>query len=186
MLIGFNGGMGCGKSTAIQALKDFVFPRDVLLVKFAQPLYDMQEFVYRRISSVHTRPDDFKKDRKLLQWLGTDWGRDTISQDLWVSIWQAEVADLRTWHKDPIIVCDDVRFDNEAEVLKNLGGHVIKIVRQDNTAHAIGGEGIVGHKSESGISVALTDFTVHNDSTLLEFERRLVGCFKEIKYIDKV
>lgn len=180
MLIGFNGGMGVGKSTAIQALKDFVFPREVHLVKFAQPLYDMQEFIYRRISSVVTRPDDFTKDRKLLQWLGTDWGRDTISQDLWVSIWKAEVQQLRTWHKDPIIVCDDVRFDNEGEVLKSIGGCVIKIVRPDNAAHAHGGVGIVGHKSESGIDSKFIDFTVINNSTVLAFERALVGCFKQL------
>lgn len=177
MLIGFNGNMGVGKSTAIQALKDHVFPREVHLVKFAQPLYDMQEFIYRRISSVHTRPASFIKDRKLLQWLGTDWGRDTISQSLWVSIWKAEVQAIRERSPGAIIVCDDVRFDNEAEVLKAMGGLIIKIERPDNTAHAQGGVGIVGHKSEAGVSAALIDFTVRNDSTIESFERQLVGCF---------
>lgn len=180
MLIGFNGNMGVGKSTAIQALKDYVFPREVHLVKFAQPLYDMQEFIYRRISSVHTRPDSFTKDRKLLQWLGTDWGRDTISQDLWVSIWKAQVESIRRRSPDSIIVCDDVRFDNEAETLKSLGGHIIKIERPDNTLHAQGGVGIVGHKSEAGVSESLLDFTVRNNSTLEYFEANLVLCFETV------
>lgn len=179
MLIGFNGQMGSGKSTAIQALKDYVFPRDVTILKFAQPLYDMQEFIYRRINSVHERLDTFTKDRKLLQWLGTDWGRDTINPNLWVSIWETAVRDLRTWRKDPIIVCDDVRFDNEAEVLKALGGHIIKIERPDNTAHAQGGVGIVGHKSEAGVNPQFIDFTVLNNSTLESFESQLVECFRQ-------
>lgn len=178
MLIGFNGGMGVGKSTAIQALKAFT-GKEVHLVKFAQPLYDMQEFIYNRISSVHTRPASFTKDRKLLQWLGTDWGRDTISQNLWVSIWKAEVEAIQTKSPGAIIVCDDVRFDNEAVILKDLGGHIIKITRPDNTAHAQGGVGIAGHKSEAGIDSNLIDFTVYNNSGVEQFQATLIEYFKE-------
>ncbi len=180
MLIGFSGNMGVGKSTAIQALKDFVFPQEVHLVKFAQPLYDMQEFIYRRISTVVQRDESFTKDRKLLQWLGTDWGRDTIKQDLWVSIWKQAVLSLQLEDLEAIIVCDDVRFDNEGEAIKELGGQVIKIIRPDSTSHAQGGVGIVGHKSEGGVSNNYIDFIVENRDTVAGFEERLVACFKEL------
>lgn len=179
MIIGFNGNMGVGKSTAIQTLKVFASPVKVHLVKFAQPLYDMQEFIYSRISSVHTRPSSFTKDRKLLQWLGTDWGRDTISQDLWVSTWKAAVAEIQAKSPGAIIVCDDVRFDNEAEVLKSMGGYIVKIERPDNTLHAQGGVGIVGHKSEAGVGSQFIDFTVRNEGTLQQFESQLLSCFKK-------
>lgn len=182
-IIGFSGGMGVGKSTAIKILEDLYPSHPVFLVKFAQPLYDIQEAVYDRISSVYSRPSDFKKDRKLLQWLGTDWGRDTISNTLWVDLWKASVEEVKRDHvflDEPIIVCDDVRFDNEAETLKELGGYVIKLVRPNNTAHAEGGQGIVNHKSESGISENLLDFVVYNNDNLDTFRDRLIACFQEL------
>lgn len=180
MLIGFNGSMGVGKSTAIQALKDFVFPQEVTLIKFAQPLYDMQEFIYRRIAPVHSRPSNFTKDRKLLQWLGTDWGRDTISQSLWVSLWVDAVEELRAEDPSAIIVCDDVRFDNEAEVLKAMGGHIIKIVSNRNGDRINLSAGIPNHSSEAGIKNNFLDFVVENNDTVAAFEERLVACFREL------
>lgn len=179
MLIGFTGGMGCGKSTAIKTLAAFT-GEEPKLVKFAQPLYDMQEFIYERIGSVIKRDSSFIKDRKLLQWLGTDWGRDTISQDLWVSIWKAEVEQVRTWHKNPIIVCDDVRFDNEAEVLKAMGGHIIKIVSNRAGDRINTQSGIANHKSEAGVSNNFLDYVVENHDTVAAFEERLVACFQEL------
>lgn len=181
MLIGFHGGMGVGKSTAIQALKDFVFPGEVHLVKFAQPLYDMQEFVYRRISSVHVRPETFIKDRKLLQWLGTEWGRDSISTNLWVDIWKAAVTSIQLENPRAVIVCDDVRFDNEGETLKSMGGHTIKIVSNRAGDRINTQAGIANHKSEAGIRKELLDFVVDNNDTVAAFEERLVACFKELK-----
>lgn len=182
-IIGFSGGMGVGKSTAIKILEDLYPSHPVFLVKFAQPLYDIQEAAYDRISSVYKRSKDFKKDRKLLQWLGTDWGRDTISQTLWVDLWSASVDDIKRDHiflDEPIIVCDDVRFDNEAHTIKARGGHVIKLVRPNNISHAEGGQGLVNHKSEAGVSEIYLDNTVYNDDTVDTFRDRLIACFVEL------
>ena len=44
-LIAFTGKMGSGKSTAIEELRKLV-NYQTANVKFAQPLYDIQEFVY--------------------------------------------------------------------------------------------------------------------------------------------
>lgn len=167
-LIAFTGGMGTGKSTAINFItnlgRDNALP--VKLVKFAGPLYDMQEMIYGRISPVIKRQEDFKKDRKLLQWLGTDWGRDTISKTLWVDLWKADVeaalSDLTT-----IVVCDDVRFDNEAETVHALGGKVIKLVANDRRGAEVG---IAGHASEAGVSERLVDAVIHNNGSISEFE----------------
>jgi hypothetical protein len=179
-IIGFTGGMGVGKSTAISILNETFHDRPVFLVKFAQPLYDMQEYIYTRIDKVVKRSEDFKKDRKLLQWLGTDWGRDTIKQDLWVAIWKAEVESIFEDYDDAVVVCDDVRFDNEAEAIKSLGGHIIKLVRDNNTLHAEGGEGFKKHQSEAGISENFLDFTIHNSDTVTAFRNKLVACFLEL------
>lgn len=181
-LIGFTGQMGVGKSTAIQLLRSLMHNRnlDIHLVKFAQPLYDIQELVYKRIDSVYDRPENFVKDRKLLQWLGTDWGRDTISQSLWIDIWEAEVK--RVWGCNPmmLVVCDDVRFDNEASIFKSLGGKIIKLESNRNVERVDTKAGIANHKSEAGVNPQYIDIIVENNGTLNEFEVSLYKAYTEL------
>jgi len=181
-IIGFSGGMGVGKSTAIRALQDKV-DSVIYNVKFAQPLYDMQEFIYNRIESVHQRHESFTKDRKLLQWLGTDWGRDTISKTLWVDIWKAEVASIVERFPEAIIVCDDVRFDNEAEMLKSMGGVVIKITSAHSQNRIDTTSGIKHHSSENGISASFVDCEIENNDTKYQFENKITEVYKEFGII---
>lgn len=176
-LIAFNGGMGCGKSTALETIKTYT-DLPVRLVKFAQPLYDMQEMLYTRISSVIKRDESFVKDRKLLQWLGTDWGRG-LDQDLWIKLWKAQVESELEKYPNAVIVCDDVRFDNEAEVIKSLSGTIIQIKRDSNAEHAIGGKGITNHASEAGIKLEYVDFIVENNSTLQDYKDSLCNLYRE-------
>lgn len=178
-LIGFSGGYGVGKSTAIQLLKEAVsYGTPFRLVKFAQPLYDIQEMVYNRISSVYERPADFKKDRTLLQWLGTDWGRGTISESLWIDIWRAEAK--QRLGLNAMVVCDDCRFDNEAEAIHELGGIVIRITRDDGAKHAEGGTGIQNHASEAGLRACNIDYTIANNGSLEDFKNSLSKLYKQL------
>ncbi len=175
-IIGLNGGMGVGKSTAagiITQLSD----RPVHLVKFAQPLYDMQEYIYSRIKSVHTRPSTFIKDRKLLQWLGTEWGRGTISESLWIDLWRAEVEQALSTGCN--VICDDVRFDNEGEIIRKLGGTVINIqsIHAENRMSNL--RGITAHASEAGVNSNLISRYVRNDGTPEEFKVKLASILIE-------
>lgn len=174
-LIGFNGGMGVGKSTAIASLES-VLGHEPALEKFAHTLYLFQELLYREIEAagVYKRPPDFIKDRKLLQWLGTEWGRG-LDQDLWVKIWKARVQ--RRLDDGQFVVCDDVRFDNEASLIKSMGGKVIKITRPDALAHAQGGVGIQNHASEAGVNPDYLDGAVVNDGSLEQYKQRLADLY---------
>jgi hypothetical protein len=175
MLIGFNGRMGVGKSTAIQLLKA-ISGREVINVKFAQPLYDMQEYIYGRIEGVYRRPADFLKDRKLLQWLGTEWGRESISKTLWVDIWKAEIEMRQYCNKDAIIVCDDVRFENEAEILHKLGGKLVQIVADQSQERTV--TGIANHASEAGIKADHIDYLIENNRTIEDFKNSLTYLYR--------
>lgn len=170
-LVCFTGKMGVGKSEAIKLLNS----SDTVLVKFAQPLYDMQEYIYNRISSVYARPESFIKDRKLLQWLGTEWGRDTISQTLWVDLWKAEVT--KNLSRGKLVVCDDVRFDNEAQAVKSLGGLTIKIISDKTDKRIDTQSGINNHSSEAGIHYSYIDAMVENNGTLEEFQAKLTHLY---------
>lgn len=178
-LIAFNGGMGCGKSTAIEALREAMLAagdtRKITLVKFAAPLYDIQEYVYKRIESVYKRPPNFIKDRKLLQWVGTDWGR-SLDVNLWADIWQAEVKAAIA--RGELAVCDDVRFDNEAVLVKSLGGVIVKVSRNNGADHAHGGKGIANHASEAGIKPDYVDYIVENNSSLEDYKSALAYLYR--------
>lgn len=66
--------------------------------------------------------------RFLMQTLGTEWGRDIIHPQLWLEIWERKVNHLLS--ENLKIVCDDVRFVNEGELIQKLGGKLIYINRK--------------------------------------------------------
>ncbi len=165
-IIAFTGSMGSGKSTAVEEVIELATNNrhKVVNLKFAQPLYDIQNFVYDRISQVYIPPATQQKDRKLLQWLGTEWGRTQIKDSIWIDLWQAEVARLSNMGVD-IITCDDVRFENEAQAIKNLDGLLIKLVSSRSEQRIDTKAGIARHKSEDGISDENVRYVIENDGT---------------------
>lgn len=178
-LIAFCGAMGSGKSTAIQYLKDTHLHKRIENIKFAGPLYDMQEYCYRRIQNTYTRPSNFVKDRKLLQWLGTDWGRG-LNPNMWTDLWKSEVSYVVENYPKAIVVCDDVRFDNEATLVRQLGGVLVKIKSNKNQERIDTTSGLKNHSSESGIPDNKVDFVLDNEHTLEEFKNKLDELFKLI------
>lgn len=168
-LIAFSGAMGSGKSTAIKMLGQ-LYDGGTVNVKFAQPLYDIQEAIYDRISIAYQRPEDFVKDRKLLQWLGTDWGR-SIDERLWVRLWKDAVCDPKNVYADAIITCDDCRFDNEAKAVKELGGFVVKVISDKTRIEKVN----TGHASEAGISNEYVDAIIDNSGDLDQLRESLLS-----------
>lgn len=179
MIIGLTGRMGSGKSTAVSIL-ECLNRESTAVVKFAQPLYDLQEAAYKRIGSVYQRPFNFIKDRKLLQWLGTEWGRGTISETLWVDLWSAETQHLLDMGTS-LVVSDDVRFDNEAQMVKAMGGSVVQIISDATEKRIDTKAGISNHASEAGVDPKLVDYIVYNNGSLAEFENSLAHMMNVIK-----
>jgi len=114
-LIGICGAAGVGKSTASDALINLTFMATEV-IPFAGPLKDL---------AVEFFGWDGVKDargRKLLQTLGTDVGREW-DPDFWVSKWKKAVeASLAS-----IIIADDVRFQNEVNAIRDMGGTVVRL-----------------------------------------------------------
>ncbi len=61
--------------------------------------------------------------RHMLQTLGTEWGRACIHPDIWVRCWKGRAQQYSA------VVADDVRFPNEAAMIKLLGGEMWRIER---------------------------------------------------------
>lgn len=75
--------------------------------------------------------------RHILRTLGTEWGRQCIHPELWLKCWEQTAS--RYLKSGIPVVCDDVRFPNEAALIRKLGGQMWHICRpgtERNTEHA--------------------------------------------------
>jgi len=119
-------------------------------------------------------PEIGASPRKLLQTLGTEWGRQTIKDDIWIACMLERIKKysmiLDHGFAGVIIVITDVRFDNEATALKELGATLVEIKR-DDVPDVVGD---APHGSEAGVSVDMIDRVVYNNGTLEEFAYELV------------
>ena len=96
-----------------------------LIEKYGYVQAKMANSVYMIAQSYLGMPVD-KKDRKLLQYLGTDVGRDKISENIWVErflvdTWIAQETSRDLYGKELLLCSDDVRFENEHKALKEDG-----------------------------------------------------------------
>jgi hypothetical protein len=158
-LIGLSGRAGSGKSHAANYL---VEKHGYTKVKLAGPLKDMLRAVGLTEDhiegSLKEEPCDLlcgKTPRFAMQTLGTEWGRELISVDLWGSLWRAQVGSLLDQGKQ--VVTDDVRFSNEAARIKSMGGLMIGL---ESPLSVPAGD----HPSE--VLDLFPDITVQNDPAI--------------------
>lgn len=152
-----------------------------ITIKFADPLYDMQNYCYERIRKEVPYP----KDRKLLQWLGTEWGR-SIDKDIWVNIWKLDCKNTIFFNDRAIVLCDDVRFNNEAEAVRLQDGVIINVEASD-TARSRRGELInTTHVSEAGIDKSYITSNIYNEGSLFDLEQQVGYIIDNILGYDEV
>lgn len=96
--------------------------------------------------------------RRMMQTLGTEWGRQLINPDLWLIM-----AHQRLLQSGPGMVISDVRFDNEAAWIRKHGGRIIHVIRPDTKT-------VEAHASEDGIEMQDTDARLFNSGTLEELQ----------------
>lgn len=96
--------------------------------------------------------------RKLMQTLGTEWGRQLIDPNIWLTL-----ASQRLLTRGAGMVIPDVRFENEAEWVRNKGGRIIHVVRA-NPAQ------VETHVSENGVAKDPLDAILFNSGTLEELQ----------------
>lgn len=115
--------------------------------------------------------------RRLMQTLGTEWGRNTLHPDFWIWIASGKLermlgSTFKKSDKVPIkAVYDDVRFANEAQMIRLYGGVIVQIVRPDSAKTA----DIAAHESEQ-MDFA-PDHVVVNDGTLDDLNAKMAALF---------
>lgn len=111
--------------------------------------------------------------RKVLQLFGTEGVRKTIHPDIWVNALFADYNPERTtdstkWNK-PISnwIIPDVRFPNEAERIKKLGGTLIRVERRSLLSDD-------SHPSETALDdYTEWDYVIENDGTLQDLKNKV-------------
>jgi hypothetical protein len=165
-IVGFVGTKGVGKDTAANVL---VFRHGFVRRKFAQPIKEACGIIFQ-LPQDHFENDSHKErvnarhgisPRQMMQMLGTDMFRRMVDVDFWIHHFQDWCADQPD---DTKVVVTDLRFQNEIDAVKRLGGLVVCIKRQ-------GGEGrhrsIDNHITESGIEFLKgVDVYVENDGSV--------------------
>lgn len=155
MIIGLIGAKGCGKSTVFaKHLKD---KYHFTSVAHADPLKKMLRGLGLTEDQISGSSKEApcqelcgKTPREAMQTLGSEWGRKLIHDDLWVHLWGVEALK----HKN--VVADGVRYQNEIDKIKELGGATIKIRRPSVEGKSV-------HETEMYSSVLKTDFEIFNE-----------------------
>ncbi|MDX0455500.1 deoxynucleotide monophosphate kinase [Sinorhizobium medicae] len=173
-VIGLSGPSGSGKS---EAAKHLVEEHGYTPVKFALPLKTMLRSYYatqglsltdieRRIEGdLKEVPDVYLNNhtpRHAMETLGTEWGRVCMGSDFWIDAWTRKVEST-----PGSVVTDDCRFDNEAALIKQIGGDVMRLkpaVRRRKKS---------SHVAEAGISDHFVDHEITNEGTVEELKSKV-------------
>ncbi len=182
-LVGLCGGIGCGKSTAAEHLmEDYGFEelsfaqklKDVCADLFNIPkenLFGTQEQKTEPIPHLGVVPSTVAymghpwgarvsqpwTGRWVLEWMGTNACR-TVWEPVWIESVRKQVEDAREngyGFGNPVRhVVSDVRFQNEADMIRQLGGIVVR-VEVEGASHET-----TGHASDGWYAEAEVDFVV--------------------------
>ena len=164
MIIGLIGKARTGKTTFADYLtKKYKFQN----LAFADPIKEgakimfllSEEQVYGNLKEI-VDPRWNKTPRQILQELGTDLCREHFGKDIWIKRLRMEAKLLK---KQKInIVVSDIRFPNEAEAVKSMGGHLIKIIKSDISTSDL-------HVSEQLVDKIKFDSSIKNDFKIKDF-----------------
>lgn len=109
----------------------------------------------------------------ILQFWGTEYRRNRCGEDYWLRKMEAKLG--------PRVVVTDVRFPNEADLIRAHGGFILHVERPG--AQNDGAARSSSHASEALIDSIPADCVVHNDST---FEELIEEINQLVPYLDQL
>ena len=203
MIVGITGFIGSGKDTVAKMLVEKGAVQD----SFAAPLKDLCASVFGwprdmlQGDTIESR--DFRETpdmywtRKLgidqftprlaLQLLGTEIMRTHFNQDIWLDSLEYRIR--KQAQEDQIVVVSDARFKNELDLIKQLDGIVIHVIRNDmpewyeTAAHANKGSVPAKHTMETRYASVHAsewkwagydfDYEISNTGTLAELQSQV-------------
>jgi len=114
--------------------------------------------------------------RELWVKFGTEAVRNCVYQDTWVKLVECRLkrneATAGMW-SEAISVIDDMRFQNEFDMVKKLGGFCVRIDRPSLPAEPDAAEGELEQEDR-------WDYVLVNDGTLPQFKQSVLKLFSEL------
>lgn len=185
MIIGIHGTKGSGKDTIANCLiEHFEFTKHA----FADSL---KEAVANLFGISTEQVDDLKQPdsigckghlilqingtteydytwREFLQRFGTEMGRNTFGRNFWVDLWEDYL--YRQSMQEDNVVAPDVRFQNEAAKIQELGGIIVRVTRPGYEPD--------GHESEEPLPNIMMDAEITNNGTLEDLQVDVFELYK--------
>lgn len=168
---------GCGKSTVAGMLRNYK------RLSFADPLREFSAQIlsslgYNGLACLRDKKEEKIAElgvspRQMMQTLGTEWGRSCIHPDLWVMVAAGAVQQQLRLGRN--VVIDDVRFSNEAEMIRSLGGE-LWLVNRPGVVY----EG--NHASEGALSELEPDSLINNSGSFAQLLQVVVASSNDTHY----
>jgi hypothetical protein len=160
---------GAGKTTVAKYLERKGYTRvsladplrrmvKVLIYEFGYTPFQADQFL--TVDKESIIPEIGRSARYLLRTIGTEWGRDHVHADIWIRTWQAMAG--RILANGGMVVCDDMRFPNEASTIQQKHGSQLWRISRDSVAPTIAS----GHRSDGGLDVFDFDVEILNDKSV--------------------
>lgn len=185
MLIGVTGLAGSGKDTAVEESQ-------LVKTKFASTLKDMLRVLYRASGfdtrNIHRKVEGDLKDepcavlggatpRWAMKSIGTEWAKMVDpTHTIWSRLWSTQAAKLLR-AGTPVVVTD-VRFQHEADAVRELGGYLVRIHRELDREEDL-------HPSEQEMLKLEVDHVILNDGSIPDLRRKFNDFIEGISNGDK-
>jgi len=178
LILAFGHQSRVGKDTCASAVVEALGPNSAVRRSFAAPLKDVAHRLFARYGLL---PGDFYERPGNEHFRGQKLhGIDKTPVDLWIEVGQA----MRAIHPDVwldaglepdvcgrLIVVSDIRFRNEVEAVRRLGGWCVRVVRPDAPPPK-GSDNMIG-------ADFVWDAEIVNDGTIEELRAKAVALAKD-------
>lgn len=172
-----SGKQGSGKSTLANGIQAYWLGRAMGVCEhfcFAEPLYDMHNLCLNYLRK-EAGIDRGNKDGVLLQLLGTEWGRKTVDENIWVNIMKHRIRTLESENRhNPLVVVSDCRFQNELDAFPQALKVRLECDRDIRKGRAHSWRDSENHQSETDLDGAAFHLTFNSGVQPLELYLRLV------------
>lgn len=189
LILGLTGHAKSGKDTGAYDLIEFLRSDGINAKKiaFADPIrkigtifgFTSQQMSDQNLKETFCNPNfPLVTPRKFMQLVGSEMFRNNLDKDCWVKVTSTtlnrEIEEAKGFldrfanlypddgkiYPNSVILISDVRFPNEVEMIRLLGGKIVKISRPSLTT---GGAGWMKHESEKYIDQIDADISLVND-----------------------
>lgn len=171
-VIGFSGKLGSGKSfVAENVFAKMLSPAPTVIMSFADQI-KVNVIVQHNIDPHKCFVEKDEHTRKLMQRVGTEEGRNVYGHDIWLR-YALQWMLIHASRGIKRIIIPDVRFHNEFDFIKELGGTMIRVDAPKRNRAALEKEAAKGtgtpeqigsHVSETELdSGRVFDYIINND-----------------------